>query len=101
MSRHSSEDPHRRERKFYHLVTNQKSKYLLKKSKFTRTQIIQLTTTEYLVPSESVADKLQGGHKKKGSCECFKGSLNGPCKHKASVVKEYKMKNFCQKITRK
>ena len=42
----------------YHLFTNQKSKYLLKKSKFNRTQIIQLTAKEYLVPSESVDDKL-------------------------------------------
>jgi hypothetical protein len=31
---------------------------------------------------------------KKGSCECIKGSLKGPCKHKASVAKEYKVKNF-------
>ena len=31
---------------------------------------------------------------KKGSCECIKGSLKGPCKHKASIAKEYKVKNF-------
>jgi hypothetical protein len=29
-----------------------------------------------------------------GLCECFQGFLKGPCKHKAAVVKKYKVKNF-------
>ena len=31
---------------------------------------------------------------KSGLCECFKGALKGPCKHKALVAHQYKMKNF-------
>lgn len=40
----------------YHLFSNQKSKYLFKKTVLDPSQIIQLTSSEFLVPSESVED---------------------------------------------
>ena len=40
----------------YHLFTNQKSKYLYKKTKIDPNEIIQLSEFEYLVPSENIKD---------------------------------------------
>ena len=73
---------------------NQKSKYLFKKTVLDPSQIIQLTSSEFLVPSESVEDTSYRVNIKKGTCECRQGSQKGPCKHKSLVAQEYKMKNF-------
>ena len=78
----------------YHLFTNQKSKYLFKKSKLDENQVIQLSSSEFIVPSESESDKRYRINMKKGLCECKIGALKGPCKHKALVAKMFKTKNF-------
>ena len=78
----------------YHLFTNQKSKYLFRKTKIDSNQIIQQTSSKYLVPSETIEDKLYKVDIDGGLCECKKGSLKGPCKHKALVAHQYKIKNF-------
>ena len=78
----------------YHLFTNQKSKYLYKNNKMDSKQIIQQSRTQFIVPSETIQDKLYKVDIESGLCECFRGFLKGPCKHKAAVVKKYKMKNF-------
>ena len=78
----------------YHLFSNQKSKYLFKKTVLDPSQIIQPTSSEFLVPSESVEDTSYRVNIKKGTCECRQGSQKGPCKHKSLVAQEYKMKNF-------
>ena len=78
----------------YHLFTYQKSKYIFNESRIELDEIIQLSETQYLVPSETVEDKLYQVDMESGLCECFQGFLKGPCKHKASVAKKYKVKNF-------
>ena len=78
----------------YHLFTNQKSKYLYKKTKIDPNEIIQLSEFEYLVPSENIKDKLYKVDIKNGLCECPRGALKGPCKHKGIVSHKYKIKNF-------
>ena len=78
----------------YHLFTNQKSRYIFKDTDIDTLQIIQLTQTEYLVPSETIPDKLYRVDIGAGLCECMAGALKGPCKHKSIVANKFKMKNF-------
>ena len=61
---------------------------------FVRTNIIQLSSTEFLVPSATVQDKLYKVDKDAGLCECLRGFLKGPCKHKGALSIKYKLKNF-------
>ena len=74
----------------YHLFTNQKSKYLFNEIKIKTEQIMQLSGTKFLVPSETIEDKLYRVDMETGLCECFQGFLKEPCKHKAAVAKKYK-----------
>jgi hypothetical protein len=80
----------------YHLFTNQKSKYLFnpKKANINPESIIQLSATEFLVPSETIADKLYRVDMEAGLCECPQGFLKGPCKHKGIVSHTFKLRNF-------
>jgi hypothetical protein len=80
----------------YHLFTNQKSKYLFnpKKANINPESIIQLSATEFLVPSETIADKLYRVDMEDGLCECPQGFLKGPCKHKGIVSHTFKLQNF-------
>ena len=78
----------------YHLFTNQKSRYIYNDLKIKQEQIIQLSETKFLVPSETNEDKLYTVDMETGLCECFKGCMKGPCKHKAAVEKKYKVWNF-------
>ena len=78
----------------YHLFTNQKSRYIYNDTKIKEEQIIQLSETKFLVPSETYEDKLYAVDMEAGLCECFKGCMKGPCKHKAAVEKKYKVRNF-------
>ena len=78
----------------YHLFTNQKCRYLFNEIKIKTEQIMQLSGTKFLVPSETIEDKLYRVDMETGLCECFQGFLKGPCKHKAAVAKKYKVKNF-------
>ena len=80
----------------YHLFTNQKSKYLFyqKKVKINLDSIIQLSATEFLVPSETIADKLYKVDMETSLCKCPQGFLKGPCKHKSIVSHTFKLKNF-------
>ena len=80
----------------YHLFTNQKSKYLFyqKKVKINLDSIIQLSATEFLVPSETIADKLYKVYMETSLCKCPQGFLKGPCKHKSIVSHTFKLKNF-------
>ena len=78
----------------YHLFTNQKSRYIFNNINIDQGQIIQLSETQFLVPSENTEDKLYNVDMETGLCECFQGFLKGPCKHKAAVEKKYKVKIF-------
>ena len=52
----------------YHLFTNQKSKYLYKNNKIDSKQIIQQSRTQFLVPSETIQDKLYKVDIESGLC---------------------------------
>jgi hypothetical protein len=78
----------------YHLFTNQKSNYLHKKNKIDPNEIIQMSESEYLDPSENIKDKLYTVDMKNGLCQYPHRPLKGPCKHKGIVSHKYKMKNF-------
>ena len=74
----------------YHLFTNQKSRYIFKSININQSQIIQLSETQFMVPSENTEDKLYSVDMKTGLCECMQGFLRGPCKHKTAVEKSTK-----------
>ena len=78
----------------YHLFTNQKSKYLFKTTKLDFSKIIQLSRSEYLVPSENIEDKLNKVNTDQRTCHCKQGASKGPCKHKSLVGNKFKLKNF-------
>ena len=78
----------------YHLFTNQKSKYLFKTTKLNSSQIIKLSRSEYLVPSENIEDRLYKVNTDQRTCECKQGASKGPCKHKSLVVNKFQLKNF-------
>ena len=80
----------------FHIFTNQKSKYLFyqKKVKINLDSIIQLSATEFLVPSETIADKLYKVDMETSLCKCPQGFLKGPCKHKGIVSHTFKLRNF-------
>ena len=66
----------------YHLFNNQKCRYLFNEIKVKTEQIMQLFGKKFLVPSETIEDKLYRIDMETSLCECFQGFLKGPCKHK-------------------
>ena len=69
---------------------NQKSRYFAKHTNIAVEKIIQVDNDgTYLVPSETVEGKFYNVNMELGLCECAKGMLRGPCKHKHIVAEHF------------
>ena len=66
-------------------LKNCHSKYVVKMPSIDPTQIVQLGTNRYLVPSESDSDRSYLVDMDVRHCSCPQGLLRGPCKHKLIV----------------
>ena len=69
---------------------NQKSRYFAKHTNIAVEKIIKVDNdVTYLVPSETVEGKFYNVNMELGLCECAKGMLRGPCKHKHIVAEHF------------